>query len=214
MTQDLKEFRLDLMQLFRQLISYYHLKSDCKFELVERQYDQNGFKISVTKEVIFSSFGRVIEVIDLTKELNISIDSIESRLITAIKRLDFYKYLHSYAEENDLEIEFNGRHVILLTEDRKEIKVQIIAEDRYSVIGHYILSDNARAVRYKIDSLLYFGLRDALPGYASIKSAIISEEIYAQGFDKLRKAIEDTLRHLNYASERYLKITLEEKKGN
>lgn len=214
MTQDLKEFRLDLIELFGQLISYYHLGSDCKFELVERQYDQGGFKISVPKEVIFSSFGRFIEVIDLTKDLSISVDSIESRLITAIKRLDFYKYLHSYAEENDLEIEFDGRHVILLTEDRKEIKVQIIAEDRYSVVGHYILSDDARAVRYKIDSLLYFSLRDASPGYASIESAISTEEIYAQGFDKLRKTIEDTRRHLDYASERTLKITLEEKKGN
>ena len=214
MTQDIKEFKQELNILFDQLIDYYHLDGDSKFELVERQYEQDGFKVSIPHEVRFSKFGRFIEVIDLTKELKIDIGSIESRLIRAMKYLDAYEYLHTYAKYHDLEIEFYGRHVTLFTEDCKEIEIQQIAEDRYSVSGHYILSDDARLVRYKLDSLLSFRLCDALPSHASIKSAISSEEIYAQGFFELEKAIADTRRHLDYASKRYLKMELIERKEN
>lgn len=214
MTQDIKEFKRELNILFDQLIDYYHLDGDSKFELVERQYEQDGFKVSIPHEVRFSKFGRFIEVIDLTKELKIDIGSIESRLVRSIKYLDFYEYSNTFAKNNDLEIEFHGRHVMLFTEDCKEIKIQQIAKDRYSVSGHYILSDNARMLRYKLDSLLSFGLCDALPSHASIKSAIFSDEIYAKGFVELEKAIADTRRHLDYASERYLKMELLESKDD
>lgn len=214
MIKDITEFRQELKILFDQLIDCYHLDGDSKFELAERQYEQDGFKVSIPHEVIFSKFGRFIEVIDLTKELEIDIDSIESRLIRSIKYLDFYEYSNTFAKNNDLEIEFHGRHVTLFTEDCKEIEIQQITEDRYAVSGRYILSDNARLVRYKLNSLLSFGLCDALPSHASIKSAILSEEIYAQGFIELEHAIKETKRHLDYASERFLKMELVEKKGN
>lgn len=214
MTQDIKEFKQELNILFDQLTEYYHLSDDRKFELVEQEYVQDGFKVSIPHKVRLSSRGQFIEVIDLTKELSIDIDSIERRLITAIKRLSFYDYLHSYAEENDYEITLNGREVSLFIEDRMEIIAQFIAKDKYSVRGKYILSSNARFVRYKIDSLLNFELCDSLPSNASIKSAIVTNEISAQGFKELGHAIKETKRHLDYASERFLKMELVEKKGN
>ena len=214
MTQDIKEFKQELNILFDQLAEYYHLSDDRKFELLEKEYEKDGFKVSIPHKVRLSSRSRFIEVIDLTKELKIDIDSIERRLITAIKRLSFYDYLHSYAEENDYEIALSSRDVSLFIEDRMEIIVQFISKDNYSVRGKYILSSNARFVRYKIDSLLNFELCDALPSNASIKSAIVTNEIGAQGFSELKHAIKETKRHLDYASERFLKMELVEKKGN
>lgn len=214
MTQDIKEFQQELNILFDQLTEYYHLSDDRRFELVEKEYEQDGFKVSIPHKVRLSSRGQFIEVIDLTKELSVDIDSIERRLITAIKRLSFYDNLYSYAEENDYEIALDGREVSLFIEDRMEIIVQFISKDNYSVRGKYILSSNARFVRYKIDSLLSFELCDALPSNASIKSAITTDEIGAHGFDELEHAIKETKRHLDYASERFLKMELVEKKGN
>lgn len=214
MTQDIKEFKQELNILFDQLAEYYHLSDDRKFELLEKEYEQDGFKVSIPYKVRLSSYGRSIEVIDLTEDIKIDIDSIERRLITAIKRLSFYDNLYSYAEENDYEITLNGREVSLFIEDRMEIIVQFISKDNYSVRGKYILSSNARFVRYKIDSLLNFELCDSLPSNASIKSAIATNEIGAQGFSELEHVIKETKRHLDYASERFLKMELVEKKGN
>lgn len=214
MTQDIKEFKQELNILFDQLTEYYHLSDDRKFELVEKEYEQDGFKVSIPYKVRLSSRGRFIEVIDLTKELSVDIDSIERRLITAIKRLSFYDHLYSYAEENDYEITLSSREISLFIEDRMEIIVRFISKDKYSVRGKYILSSNARFVRYKIDSLLYFELCGALPSNASVKSAITTDEIDAQGFNELDHAIKETKRHLDYASERFLKMELVEKKGN
>ena len=213
MTQDIKEFKQELNILFDQLTEYYHLSDDRKFELVEQEYVQDGFKVSIPHKVRLSSRGQFIEVIDLTKELSIDIDSIERRLITAIKRLSFYDHLYSYAEENDYEITLSCREISLFIEDRMEIIVRFISKDKYSVRGKYVLSSNARFVRYKIDSLLYFELCDALPSNASVKSAITTDEIDAQGFNELDHAIKETKHHLDYASERFLKMELVEKKG-
>lgn len=214
MTRDIKEFKQELNILFYQLTEYYHLSDDRKFELAEKEYEQDGFKVLIPHKVRLSSRDQFIEVIDLTKELSADIDSIERRLISAIKRLSFYDYLCSYAEENDYEITLNSREVSLFIEDRMEIIVQFISKDKYSVRGKYILSSNARFVRYKIDSLLYFELCDALPSNASVKSAIVTDEMSAQGFKELEHAIKETKRHLDYASERFLKMELVEKKGN
>lgn len=214
MTQDIKEFKQELNILFDQLAEYYHLSDDRKFELLEKEYEQDGFKVSIPYKVRLSSYSRSIEVIDLNEEIKIDIDSIERRLITAIKRLSFYDNLYSYAEENDYEITLNGREVSLFIEDRMEIIVQFISKDNYSVRGKYILSSNARFVRYKIDSLLNFELCDSLPSNASIKSAIATNEIGTQGFSELEHVIKETKRHLDYASERFLKMELVEKKGN
>lgn len=213
MAQDIIEFRQELKILFDQLIDYYHLGDDRRFELVEKEYEQDGFKVSIPHKVRLSSRGQFIEVIDLTKELSVDIDSIERRLISAIKRLSFYDYLYSYAEDNGYEIALDGREVSLFIEDRMEIIVQFISKDKYSVRGKYILSSNARFVRYKIDSLLYFELCDALPSNASVKSAIVTDEMSAQGFKELEHVIKETKRHLDYASGRFLKMELVEKKG-
>lgn len=213
MTQDIKEFKQEINILFDQLTEYYHLSDDRRFELVEKEYEQDGFKVSIPHKVRLSSRGQFIEVIDLTKELSVDIDSIERRLISAIKRLSFYDYLYSYAEDNGYEIALGGREVSLFIEDRMEIVVQFISKDNYSVRGKYILSSNARFVRYKIDSLLNFELCDSLPSNASIKSAIVTDEIGAQGFSELEHAIKETKRHLDYASERFLKMELVKQKG-
>ena len=215
MTQDIKEFKQELNILFDQLTEYYHLSDDRKFELVEEEHELfGGLKVLIPRKVRLSSRGRFIEVIDLDNELSIDIDHIEKRLITAIKRLSFYDHLYSYAEDNDYEIALDSGEVSLFIEDRMEIVVQFISKDNYSVSGKYILSSNARFVRYKIDSLLNFELCDALPLNASIKSAIVTNEIGAQGFKELEHAIKETKRHLDYVSERFLKMELVEKKGN
>lgn len=214
MTQDIKEFKQELNILFDQLTEYYHLSNDRRFELVEKEYEQDGFKVSIPRKVRLSSRGRFIEVINLGNELSIDIDSIERRLIAAIKRLSFYDHLYSYAEDNGYEIALDSREVSLFIGDHIEIVVQFISKDNYSVRGKYILSSNARFVRYKIDSLLNFELCDSLPTNASIKSAITTDEICADGFDELEHAIKETKRHLDYASERFLKMELVEKKGN
>ena len=114
MTQDIKEFRQELNILFDQLTEHYHLSDDRKFELAEEERELLGdLKVLIPRKVRLSSRGRSIEVIDLDNELSIDIDRIEKRLITAIKRLSFYDYLYSYAEENDYEITLNGREVSL-----------------------------------------------------------------------------------------------------
>ena len=215
MTQDIKEFKQELNILFDQLTEYYHLSDDRKFELVEEEHELfGGLKVLIPRKVRLSSRGRFIEVIDLDNELSIDIDHIEKRLIAAIKRLSFYDHLYSYAEDNDYEIALDSREVSLFIEDHMEIVAQFISKDNYSVSGKYILSSNARFVRYKIDSLLNFELCDALPLNASIKSAIVTNEIGAQGFKELEHAIKETKRHLDYVSERFLKMELVEKKGN
>ena len=215
MTQNIKEFKQELDILFDQLTEYYHLSDDRKFELVEEERELFGdLKVLIPSKVRLSSRGRSIEVIDLDNELSIDIDYIERRLIAAIKRLSFYDHLYSYAEDNDYEIALNSREVSLFIGDRMEIIVQFISKDNYSVRGKYVLSSNARFVRYKIDSLLNFELCDSLPSNASIKSAIITNEISAQGFSELEHAIKETKRHLDYVSERFLKMKLVEKKGN
>ena len=76
------------------------------------------------------------------------------------------------------------------------------------------MSPNATAVAYKIDSLLRFRLCNALPSNASMSSAIETVLLDAKNLDELEKALKDTRRHLDYASERTLKMELVEKKGD
>lgn len=141
-------------------------------------------------------------------------ESIERRLTRSLKRIDFYRWIFSFAKEYNYMISFNSESVLLFTEDRKEIEIYCHSNDRYSIYGKYILSPNAMAVRYKIDSLLYFGLCDAMPSNASVRSAISTDGDYAIGLEELERSLKDTRRHLDYASERTLKMELVEKKGN
>ena len=208
------EFRESIMTLFQKLISNYDLSDGFELRLEESVYEQNGIKFSIPAKISFLRFDQTLEEIDLTKELSLDIDSIELRLTSAIKRIDFYKWIYNFARSNDYEISFNRKIVHLHTEDQKEIEIRMIGSSFYEVLGRYILSPNATAVAYKIDSLLRFRLCNVLLSNDSVKAAIETVVIDAKNLDELDRALKDTRRHLNYASERTLKIELVEKKGN
>lgn len=208
------EFRESIMTLFQKLINNYDLSDGFELRLEESVYEQNGIKFSVPTKIRFLRFDQTLKEIDLTKELLLDIDSIERRLTSAVKRIDFYKWIYNFARSNDYEIRFNRKIVHLHTEDQKEIEIRMIGSSFYEVLGRYILSPNATATAYKIDSLLRFRLFDLKPSNASVKAAIETVMIDAKNLDELDRALKDTRRHLNYASERTLKIELVEKKGN
>lgn len=211
---NIAEFKKEIKSLFEKLKFRYDLSGGFKLQLEETVYEQNGIEFTLPTKVKLVGFDRDLEVIDLTKELSLDVNSIKSRLTFAIKRIDFYKWIYNFARSNDYKISFNGRTVYLFNEDRKEIEIYCQSNNRYTVSGRYILSPNARSIRYKIDSLLYFGLCDAMPSNASVRSAINTDGDYAIGLEELEKSLKDTLRHLDYASERTLKMELVEKKGN
>ena len=202
------DFRESIMTLFRRLISNYDLSEGFELRLEESVYEQNGIKFSIPTKISFLRFDRTLEEIDLTKELLLDIDSIERRLTSAIKRIDFYKWIYNFARSNDYEISFDQKIVHLHTEDQKEIEIRMIGSSFYEVLGRYILSPNATAAAYKIDSLLRFRLFDMTPSNASVKATIETVLIDAKNLDELDRALKDTRRHLNYASERTLKMEL------
>lgn len=205
---NITEFRESIMTLFQKLISDYDLSEGFELRLEETVYEQNGIKFSVPAKIKFLRFDRILEEIDFTKELLLDIDSIERRLTSAIKLIDFYKWIYNFARDNDYEIRFNRKIVHLYTEDQKEIEIRYIGHEFYEVLGRYILSPNATATAYKIDSLLRFRLFDLKPSNASVKAAIETVVIDAKNLDELEKALKDTRRHLDYASERTLKMEL------
>lgn len=208
------EFKKEIKSLFEKLKDNYDLSDGFKLQLEETVYEQNYIKFSVPEKIRFVRSEYTLDTIDLTKELSIDMESIERRLTRSLKRIDFYRWIFSFAKEYNYMISFNSESVLLFTEDRKEIEIYCHSNDRYSIYGKYILSPNAMAVRYKIDSLLYFGLCDAMPSNASVRSAISTDGDYAIGLAELEKALKDTRRHLDYASERTLKMELVEKKGD
>ena len=205
---DINEFKKEIESLFKKLKFRNDLRGGFKLELEESKYSQNGIEILVPSKVRFVGFDRILEEIDLTRELSLDIKSIESRLTSAVKRLDFYKWIYDFARSNNYEISFNRKIVYLSTEDRKEIEIRCIGQTLYEVLGRYILSPNATAVAYKIDSLLKFRLYDMMPSNASVKSAVETVILDAKNLDELEKALKDTRRHLDYASERTLKMEL------
>lgn len=200
------EFRKEIESLFDKLKFRYDLRDGFKLQLEESVYEQNSIEFSLPTKVRLVGFDQTLEEIDLTKDSDIV--SIKRLLTFAVKRIDFYKWIYSFAQDNHYEIKFYGRYVTLFTEDCREIEIRQTGKDMFSVSGHLIVSDDATVVRHKIDSLLYYGVRDVTPSHASVKSAISSKEIYAKGFDELEKALKDTRRHLDYASERTLKMEL------
>lgn len=211
---NITEFRESIMTLFQKLASNYDLSDGFELRLEESVYEQNYIKFSVPAKIKFLRFDQVLEEINLTKELSLDVESIDRRLTSAIKRIDFYKWIYNFARDNSYELSFNRRIVRLFAEDRKEIEIRIISQSFYEIVGRYILSPNATAVAYKIDSLLRFRLCNALPSNASMSSAIETVLLEAKNLDELEKALKDTRRHLDYASERTLKMELVEKKGN
>lgn len=207
------EFKKEIESLFEKLKFRHDLRGGFDLQLEESEYEQNYVKFSLPKKVKFVGFNRVLEEIDLTKELSLDVESIERRLTRAIERIEFYKWIYNFARDNSYEIEFRSQAVNLFAEDRKEIEIKCMPKDRYTVNGRYILSPNATMTRFKIDSLLYFGLCHALPSNASIQSAISTDEGFAIGLEELEKVLKDMKRHLDYASERTLKMELVERKS-
>ena len=210
---DINEFKKEIESLFKKLKFRYDLRGGFKLELEESKYYQNGIEILVPSKVKLVGFDQTLEMIDLTKELSPDIKSIESCLTSAVKRIEFYKWIHSFAKANDYEIRFNRKIVHLFAEDRKEIEIRCIGPTLYEVLGRYILSPNATFIAYQINPSLKFRLCDMLPSNASVKSAVETEIVDALSLDELAEAIHATKRHLDYASERTLKMELVEKKG-
>lgn len=208
---NINEFREEIESLFERLKFRYDLRGGFKLELEESVYEQNGLEFLLPSKVRFVGFDRALEEIDLTKEVTPSISLIESRLTSAVKRIDFYRWIYNFARSNDYEISFSRKIVYLFTEDRKEIEIRCVGPILYEVLGRYILSPNATAMAYKIDSLLKFRLCDMLPSNASVKSAVETVILDAKNFDELDKSLKDIRRYLDYASERTLKMELVEK---
>lgn len=208
---NINEFRKEIKSLFEKLKFRYDLRGGFKLQLEESLYSQNGVEFSVPSKIKLVGFDQTLEEIDLTKELSLNIDSIETRLTSAVKRIEFYKWIYDFARSNSYEINFRRKIVYLFTDDRKEIEIRCVGPTLYEVLGRYILSPNATAVAYKIDSLLKFRLCDMLPSNASAKSAIETIILDAKNFDELEKALKDVRRHLDYASERTLKMELVER---
>ena len=209
----INEFREEIESLFEKLKFRYDLRGGFRLQLEESVYEQNGIEILVPSKVRLVGFDQTLEEIDLTRMISPDISVIQSRLTSAVKRLDFYKWIYSFAKDNDYEINFRRKIVYLFTEDRKEIEIRCIGPTLYEVLGRYILSPNATFIAYQINPSLKFRLCDMLPSNASVKSAVETEIVDALSLDELAEAIHATKRHLDYASERTLKMELVEKKG-
>ena len=208
---DVNEFRKEIESLFEKLKFRYDLRGGFRLQLEESVYEQNGIEMLVPSKVRLVGFDQTLEEIDLTRMISLDISVIQSRLTSAVKRIDFYKWIYNFAKGNGYEISFSRKIVYLFTKDRKEIEIRSVGPTLYEVLGRYILSPNATAVTYKIDSLLKFRLCDMMPSNALVKSAVETSIIDAISLDELDKAIKDTRRHLDYASERTLKMELVEK---
>lgn len=200
------EFKKEIKSIFEKLQFRYDLRGGFKLQLEESVYEQNSIEFLLPTKVKLVGFDQTLEEIDLTKDSDIAI--IKSRLTLAVKRIDFYKWIYNFARSNDYEISFDRKIVHLYSEDQKEIEIRYVGHEFYEVLGRYILSPNATATAYKIDSLLRFRLFDMTPSNASVKAAIETVVIDAKNLDELDRALKDTRRHLDYASERTLKMEL------
>lgn len=205
---NINEFRKEIESLFKKLKFRNDLRGGFKLELEESVYEQNGIEFLLPSKVRFVGFDRVLEEIDLTKEVTPNISLIESRLTSAVKRIDFYRWIYNFARSNDYEINFRRKIVYLFTEDRKEIEIRCVGPTLYEVLGRYILSPNATVVAYQIEPSLKFRLCGMMPSNALVKSAIETSILDAMNFDELDKTIRETRSHLDYASERTLKMEL------
>ena len=107
---DINEFRKEIESLFKKLKFRYDLRGGFKLQLEESIYSQNGVEFTVPSKIKLVGFDQTLEEIDLTKELSPNIDSIETRLTSAVKRIDFYKWIYNFARSNDYKIKFPSQN--------------------------------------------------------------------------------------------------------
>lgn len=73
------------------------------------------------------------------------------------------------------------------------------------------LADNAVHIRYQLEEGLYFSLCQPLPIHASVRSAVTIDDQFVISYEELYEAIAKTKQQLDYASERYVKMSLVER---
>ena len=164
-------------------------------ELVEETKTYSGESYKVPSKIVFSG-----------------LEHIEIMLRLAIERIPFYERMKEYAQSNGFEcVQFKKDRVILHTDDRKEIEIKSMRLDRFNVSGRYVLADNAIHIRYRLEEGLYFSLCQPLPMHASVRSAVTIDDQFVISYEELYDAIAKAKQQLDYASERYVKMSLVEK---
>lgn len=196
----------DILDRMKQLPDF---KDEFELELVEETKTYSGESYKVPSKIIFSGLNTILEMLDLTEDH--SLEHIEIMLRLAIERIPFYEKMKEFAQSNGFDcVQFKKDRVILYA-DRKEIEIKSMRLDRFTVSGRYILADNAMHIRYQLEEGLYFSLCQPLPMHASVRSAVTIDETFVIGYEELYEAIKSAKRQLDYASERYIKMSLVER---
>lgn len=200
----------DILDRMKQLPEF---TDDYELELVEETKTYSGEAYKVPSKIIFSGLDTILEMLDLTDDH--SLEHIEIMLRLAIERIPFYEKMKEFAKSNGFDcVQFKKDRVILYTADCKEIEIKSMRLDRFTVFGRYILADNAMHIRYQLEEGLYFSLCQPLPMHASVRSAVTIDEQFVVSYDELYEAIETAKKQLDYASERYIKMSLVERGEN
>lgn len=198
---------LDRMKQLPEFTDEYNL------ELVEETKTYSGETYKVPSKIVFSGMDTILEMLDLKEDH--SLEHIEIMLRLAIERIPFYEKMKEYAKSNGFEcVQFKKDRVILYTNDRKEIEIKSMRLDRFNVSGRYILADNAVHIRYQLEEGLYFSLCQPLPMYASVRSAVTIDDQFVISYEELYEAVAKAKQQLDYASERYVKMSLVERGEN
>lgn len=199
----------DILDRMKQLPEF---TDNYELELVEETKTYSCESYKVPSKIIFSGLDTILEMLDLKEDH--SLEHIEIMLRLAIERIPFYERMKEYAQSNGFEcVQFKKDRVILYA-DRKEIEIKSMRLDRFTVSGRYILADNAMHIRYQLEEGLYFSLCQPLPMHASVRSAVTIDDQFLVSYEELYEAIKTAKQQLDYASERYIKMTLVERGEN
>ena len=183
---------------------------DYDLTLVEESGTWAGESYSFPSKIMFLGYCSILETIDLSEYQ--SLEHIEAKLQTAIDRIPFYEKMNKLVRSGEFDsVQFRKDRVILYTDDRKEIEIKSMRRERFNVSGRYILADNAIHIRYQLEEGLYFSLCQPLPMHASVRSAVTIDEQFVTSYEELYEAIKTAKQQLDYASERYIKMSLVEK---
>lgn len=183
---------------------------DYDLTLVEGTGTWAGESYTFPSKIMFLGYCSILETIDLTKDH--SLEQIEATLQAAIERIPFYERMNELVRSGEFDnLRFRRDRVILYTDDRKEIEIKSMRLDRFNVSGRHILADNAMHIRYQLEEGLYFSLCQPLPMHASVRSAVTIDDQFVISYEELYEAIAKAKQQLDYASERYVKMSLVEK---